>query len=129
MESSSLSLFPHVSLSTPHHGSILSLSFSRLTLTIAVFTLVSGGLLGKVGYYQPFLLVGAAIVAIGSGPIYTLDVNTSTAKSIGYQFLAGVGDGSVSKSQSRQCRLLPTRKISWCCVSRQEASFYANSSN
>lgn len=37
--------------------------------------------------------MGAAIVAIGSGLLYTLDVDTSAAKSVGYQILAGVGDG------------------------------------
>lgn len=55
--------------------------------------MLAGGVLNKVGYYQPFLLAGAGIVTIGSGLIYTLDINTSSSRIIGYQILAGAGDG------------------------------------
>ena len=59
----------------------------------AVFTLVSGGLLSKFGFYQAFLVVGAALAAVGSGLIYTWDIEFSLGKTVGYQILAGLGDG------------------------------------
>lgn len=55
--------------------------------------MLAGGILSKTGYYQPFLLIGSAIVMIGSGLLWTLDVDTSSAKAVGYQILAGTGDG------------------------------------
>ncbi|GES58769.1 putative efflux pump antibiotic resistance protein [Aspergillus terreus] len=60
---------------------------------LSVFTLPAGGVLGKPGYYQPFLVLGAAIVPIGSGLIWTLGPTSSTAKSAGYQVLTGISDG------------------------------------
>ncbi|RDW65075.1 putative HC-toxin efflux carrier TOXA [Coleophoma cylindrospora] len=55
--------------------------------------LFSGMLIGKVGYYLPFVIVGAAFVAIGNGLLSTLLPATSTGKWIGYQIIAGVGRG------------------------------------
>ena len=56
----------------------------RITNTIAV---------GKLGYYLPWSVASGAIVAIGSGLISTFTPQTSTAKWVGYQFLAGIGRG------------------------------------
>lgn len=64
-----------------------------LILAQSVATVISGVVLSKVPYPQPFLLAGAAITAIGSGLLYTLDIGTSSGKWIGYQLLAGVGIG------------------------------------
>ncbi|KAF9884655.1 hypothetical protein FE257_001408 [Aspergillus nanangensis] len=75
---------------SPERSGILLLAYIVPT---SVFTLVAGALLGKVGYYQPFLLLGAAIVTIGSGLLWTLNVDSSSAKSVGYQIVVGVGDG------------------------------------
>lgn len=46
-----------------------------------------------VGWYQPWLMTGAAIAAVGSGLIYMLDIYSTNAQWIGYQILAGVGTG------------------------------------
>lgn len=54
---------------------------------------MSSSVVGKVGYYEPFLLVGAVFVTIGGGLIYTYDLPTSLGKVIGYQILFGVGTG------------------------------------
>ncbi|RAH48768.1 MFS general substrate transporter [Aspergillus brunneoviolaceus CBS 621.78] len=59
----------------------------------SIFTMLAGGILNKVGHYQPLLLIGACLVTIGSGLIYTLNLTSSSAKIIGYQILAGAGDG------------------------------------
>lgn len=48
---------------------------------------------GKLGYYLPWSVASGAIVAIGSGLISTFMPHTSTAKWVGYQFLAGIGRG------------------------------------
>lgn len=58
-----------------------------------MFTLLAGAILSKVGLYQPFLLSGAGLVIIGSGLLWTLDIDSPSAKEIGYQILAGTGDG------------------------------------
>ncbi|KAJ0299245.1 hypothetical protein Brms1b_013173 [Colletotrichum noveboracense] len=47
----------------------------------------------KVGRIPPFALFAAATTAIGSGLYGTFQPNTSTGKWIGYQILAGVGQG------------------------------------
>ena len=59
----------------------------------ALFTLVASGLVGKIGYFQPFLVVGSSIALVGSGLIYTLDIGSSPAQFIGYQVVAGTGIG------------------------------------
>ncbi|GKZ34379.1 hypothetical protein AbraIFM66950_004610 [Aspergillus brasiliensis] len=82
--------FQAIKDASPERSGILLLAYIVPT---SVFTMLAGGVLNKVGYYQPFLLVGAGIVTIGSGLIYTLDINTSSGKIIGYQILAGAGDG------------------------------------
>lgn len=58
-----------------------------------IFTLISGALLMKIGHYQPFLFIGGIFITIGSGLIYTLDINSPASKYVGYQLLAGIGDG------------------------------------
>ncbi|PYH71881.1 MDR family MFS transporter [Aspergillus vadensis CBS 113365] len=82
--------FQAIKNASPERSGILLLAYIVPT---SVFTMLAGGVLNKVGYYQPFLLAGAGIVTIGSGLIYTLDINTSSSRIIGYQILAGAGDG------------------------------------
>jgi MFS family permease len=64
-----------------------------LILAQSVATVVSGVSLSKYAYPQPFLLAGAVLTAIGSGLLYTLEINTGSGKWIGYQLLAGIGIG------------------------------------
>lgn len=56
--------------------------------------MVSGGLVGVVGYFQPFLLIGAIFATVGSGLLYTLDIGSSSAQYIGYQIIIGIGIGT-----------------------------------
>lgn len=62
-----------------------------VSMTIA--SIVVGGLITTFGVYVPFTWVGSAIFTVGSGLIYTLKVDTSTGKWIGYQILGGFGAG------------------------------------
>lgn len=56
--------------------------------------MISGGLVGVVGFFQPFLLIGAVFATIGSGLLYTLDIDSSAAQYIGYQIIIGIGIGT-----------------------------------
>ncbi|KAJ7716968.1 ABC transporter [Mycena maculata] len=62
-------------------------------LGVVLSVIGSGQLVGKFGYYWPFLVTSPVFLAIGSGLLYTLDTSTSGAKIIGFQILAGVGTG------------------------------------
>ncbi|KAH7143861.1 major facilitator superfamily domain-containing protein [Dactylonectria macrodidyma] len=55
--------------------------------------ILSGFLAQRVGYYLPFAVVSAAVIAIGSGLLSTLAPHTSTARWAGYQFVVGFGRG------------------------------------
>ncbi|KAJ6577047.1 transporter [Mycena vulgaris] len=62
-------------------------------LGIVLTVITSGQIVGKSGYYWPFLAFAPVFLAIGSGLLYTLNTNTSSARIIGFQILAGVGTG------------------------------------
>ncbi|KAJ7649594.1 major facilitator superfamily domain-containing protein [Mycena rosella] len=62
-------------------------------LGIVVTVISSGQLVGRFGYYWPFLICSPMFLAVGSGLLYTLGPSTSSAKIIGFQILAGVGTG------------------------------------
>ncbi|KAF9237904.1 hypothetical protein DTO027I6_9717 [Penicillium roqueforti] len=64
-----------------------------ITLSIVLFTMVSGTLISVLGYYLPFLLAGGVISSIGNGLLSTLGATTPVAKRVGYQILYGVGSG------------------------------------
>ncbi|PQE09161.1 hypothetical protein CJF32_00010351 [Rutstroemia sp. NJR-2017a WRK4] len=56
-------------------------------------TLVTGPSISRVGYYNPFLWVGAALATVGSGLLFTLRVNSAVGQWIGYQVPPGLGVG------------------------------------
>ncbi|KAJ7890276.1 ABC transporter [Mycena leptocephala] len=53
----------------------------------------SCSLVGKFGYYWPFLLAAPCFLAVGSGLLYTLSSSSTSAQIVGFQILAGVGTG------------------------------------
>jgi hypothetical protein len=53
----------------------------------------SGAFVTKTGLTTPLLVCGAILTTIASGLMYTLDINTSTGKWIGYQIFGGIGWG------------------------------------
>ena len=55
--------------------------------------IIVGAIVTVVGYYTPFIYFGTALFTIGSGLIYTLQVNSPAGRWIGYQILAGFGAG------------------------------------
>ncbi|KAJ7117255.1 transporter [Mycena crocata] len=62
-------------------------------LGVVLTVISSGQMVGRFGYYWPFLMVAPIFLAVGSGLLYTLNTNTSGAKLIGFQILAGIGTG------------------------------------
>ena len=64
-----------------------------LVLGSAIFSIISGSLISATGYYVPSVLVGSILTTIGSGLLYTLDINSGSNQWIGYQVLAGIGIG------------------------------------
>ncbi|EMD00433.1 hypothetical protein BAUCODRAFT_28789 [Baudoinia panamericana UAMH 10762] len=54
---------------------------------------LSGGLVTNLGYFAPFFIGSSVIMSIGAGLMMLFDVNTSTGRWVGYQFLYGFGVG------------------------------------
>jgi nitrate/nitrite transporter NarK len=68
---------------------ILGKSFAILRTS----SLLIKRVVGKMGYYLLWAVISAVIVAVASGLISTFTPDTSVAKWVMYQFLAGVGRG------------------------------------
>ncbi|KAJ5598454.1 Major facilitator superfamily domain general substrate transporter [Penicillium hordei] len=58
-----------------------------------IFAMITGVLVGRVGYYLPFAVAGGALTMLGTGLLITLAPTTSTGQWIGFQILQGVGRG------------------------------------
>ncbi|KAJ7141793.1 ABC transporter [Mycena crocata] len=56
-------------------------------------TISSGQLVGRFGYYWPFLITAPLFLAVGSGLLYTINISTASAKIVGFQILCGIGTG------------------------------------
>ena len=62
-------------------------------LSAVAGTAGSGAIISKTGRYWPTLFFGPMIAAPAGGLLFTIDVNTSNAKLIGFQILLGLGTG------------------------------------
>lgn len=60
-----------------------------LVISVGIFCVVGGVVVSKTGHATPTMFGGAAIATIGCGLLYTMDLDTSTGKWIGYQILVG----------------------------------------
>jgi Na+/melibiose symporter-like transporter len=61
--------------------------------SVIVSSIIVGGAITILGFYKPFMIFGSAIFTVGAGMLYTLQVNSSTGRWIGYQLLSGFGAG------------------------------------
>jgi len=59
---------------------------------------LSGTLINWTGRYWPFLFFGPLISAVGAGLLYTLNIDTSSAKLIGIQILYASGIGAAMQN-------------------------------
>jgi hypothetical protein len=64
-----------------------------LILAQVVGTILAGALTSQTGYYMPFIYLSSVFMAVGAGLITLFEVDTSTAKWIGYQIVFGIGAG------------------------------------
>lgn len=62
-------------------------------LAVVVGTIISGGLVSKVGYYTPFMLLSTVLTSVGAGLFTTFEVDTGSPQWIGYQVICGFGIG------------------------------------
>jgi MFS family permease len=62
-------------------------------LSLVFGSILAGLTVQKIGWYTPFAMVGVCIMSVGSGLLYTLQVNTGKGKWIGYQIIYGFGMG------------------------------------
>lgn len=65
-----------------------------ILLGVVVFSITSGGLITTLGFYGPFLVGSTVIFAVGCGLLTTFTTSSSSGKWIGYQVLAGAGQGA-----------------------------------
>ncbi|KAI0514719.1 putative gliotoxin efflux pump [Xylaria bambusicola] len=75
---------------TPGESGIRTIPIIGSTSVASLFGSV---LFGKYGRYTLFQITGIGAAAIAGGLIYTLDIDTSLGKQIGYQLLLGAGIG------------------------------------
>lgn len=64
-----------------------------LILSQLVFSVISGGLVQKTGYYLPEVVAGNVFIALGSGLTTMFGPSTKADQWIGYQILVGAGRG------------------------------------
>ena len=78
----------------------------------ALFSLLAGILVSKVGYYAPPAIIGCAISIGSSALLSTLQANTTTSKWIGFQILASVGLGiAIQEGFIAAQRVLPLHQL------------------
>ncbi|KAF2663635.1 MFS general substrate transporter [Microthyrium microscopicum] len=70
-----------------------------MILSLVVASIGSGAIVHRVGYYTQFLYLGSVFMAIGSGLLTTLKVDSGHSMWIGYQVIMGMGIG-MSMQQS-----------------------------
>ncbi|KAL1860896.1 hypothetical protein Plec18167_003822 [Paecilomyces lecythidis] len=78
-----------------------------MVLSYVAFSFMGGALTSVIGYYMPFAYGTIILMAMGTGLLSTLEVNSGRAAWIGYQFLlgAGVGFGLQTAFATPQCAL------------------------
>lgn len=59
----------------------------------AVFSVIAGSLVSKVGYFAPPAIIGAAIGTVGCGLLSTLRVDSGPGQWVGYQVVTSAGLG------------------------------------
>lgn len=83
-----------------------------LLLSIVAMSISSGAIVSMMGYYVPFMIASAVLVAIGSGLLYTLRVDSGHPMWIGYQIIAGFGVGlGIQQSNMAAQTVLPFNDI------------------
>jgi len=61
--------------------------------SVIISSIIIGGAITALGWYKPFMIVGSGIFTVGAGLVYTLTVNSSVGRWVGYQLVSGFGAG------------------------------------
>ena len=64
-----------------------------MILGLVIISILGGILVTTFGYFTPFMILSAVLMAIGAGLLSTWEVDTNSPKWIGYQFIFGAGVG------------------------------------
>ncbi|KAI0808861.1 major facilitator superfamily domain-containing protein [Xylaria sp. FL0064] len=64
-----------------------------LAISNTLATLGTGWLTSKIGYYVPFMWIGAPLLATGGGLYQLIRTHSSAGEWIGYQIISGIGYG------------------------------------
>jgi hypothetical protein len=64
-----------------------------MLIAVVITSVMTGGLISVVGYYNPFILPCMVLFATGAGMITTFDIGSPLRVWFGYQVLAGLGIG------------------------------------
>jgi MFS transporter, DHA2 family, glioxin efflux transporter len=64
-----------------------------LILSMTIFSIGAAAFITAMGMPMYVMIIGAILACIGSGLVYTLEVDTSASKWIGYLILLGFGYG------------------------------------
>lgn len=62
-------------------------------VSLGLAALAGGPLVSKLGYYNPVLILGSVLAAVGCGLITSFTPDTSAARWISYQVIYGIGIG------------------------------------
>ncbi|KAI1652829.1 major facilitator superfamily domain-containing protein [Daldinia decipiens] len=62
-------------------------------LSLTITQIAVGGIITTTGIHNPFLILGPAIAAVGSGLFMLLDEQSSAGRWIGFQIILGIGVG------------------------------------
>lgn len=75
-------------------------------------SIVTGVLIRRLGYYNPFMILGICFMSVGAGLLNTLQIHTSEAKWIGYQIVYGLGSGLASQAPNLAAQtVLPKSEV------------------
>jgi MFS family permease len=61
----------------------------------AIAGVLCGVIIHRTGRFREIMWVGTALLCLGFGLFISMDANTTTAKVVGYQIIAGVGSGTL----------------------------------
>lgn len=84
-----------------------------MLLPMIFASIFTGVLVSKIGYYTPFMICGVCILCVGAGLLTTLQVDSSSAKWIGYQVVFGFGLGLTFQAPNLAAQtVLPQKDVS-----------------
>jgi EmrB/QacA subfamily drug resistance transporter len=83
-----------------------------LVLSLVVGTILSGAIITKTGYYNPWMFVATILMSTGAGLMTTFTLDTNHSAWIGYQVLFGLGIGTGMQQASLAAQtVLPMEEV------------------